>query len=318
MLIDLIADFAKRSGQAMESTPQILSYSRNEPWHKRRRVRRAIIWISILSVVSAIGWTQRDWFTRHTELVYLQWKCNHYNAPKDQIIYLFERDELVWKLVSSSNGYRARREFLRESLSADRTIDAWNRLDLLEIPKKSESGGGVFGGLIPQVPPRSQRIIDQLPERSGPAVLFLHHRASVQTGKSRLVVVTLRLSSMYDESVYLTATTAETKLLGGLASLVTSEGPAIVRLRGSGYNTIEDAFRDRSVCFYAGQVDPTSDARFTIAYEVNGEEGIIDGTLQDDGTVLLIARTGPATRPEIRTPIPRFVTPPDIPTLDPP
>ena len=45
---------------------------------------------------------------------------------------------------------------------------------------------------------------------------------------------------------------------------------------------------------YAGQADSTDLSHFTIAYEVNGQPGTIDGWLKDDDTIKLEVRDGPA------------------------
>lgn len=47
---------------------------------------------------------------------------------------------------------------------------------------------------------------------------------------------------------------------------------------------------------YAGQPDSRDSSHFTIAYEVYEKKGIVDGYLQDDGTISLVNRFGPATR----------------------
>jgi len=52
-----------------------------------------------------------------------------------------------------------------------------------------------------------------------------------------------------------------------------------------------------SLRIYAGQPDPADHSHFTIGYEMNSRSGIIDGWLQDDDSVKLKVRDGPATQP---------------------
>ena len=49
--------------------------------------------------------------------------------------------------------------------------------------------------------------------------------------------------------------------------------------------------------FFAGQPDPNDASHFSIDYEVEGEKGTIDGWLQDNDTVKMEVRDGPAKLP---------------------
>jgi|SRR5665213_1486960 len=49
--------------------------------------------------------------------------------------------------------------------------------------------------------------------------------------------------------------------------------------------------------FFAGQPDPVDSTHFTIGYEEDGKKGTIDGWLQDDDTVKMQVRDGPAMPP---------------------
>jgi hypothetical protein len=53
-----------------------------------------------------------------------------------------------------------------------------------------------------------------------------------------------------------------------------------------------DSFR-----LHAGQPDPADPSHFTIEYEINSGSRTIDGWLQDDDTVKLKVRNGPAAQP---------------------
>ena len=52
--------------------------------------------------------------------------------------------------------------------------------------------------------------------------------------------------------------------------------------------------------FYAGQPDPSNLSRFTIAYTIGDQPGVIDGVLNNDLTVTLTLRTGPLAKPTTR------------------
>jgi hypothetical protein len=46
--------------------------------------------------------------------------------------------------------------------------------------------------------------------------------------------------------------------------------------------------------FFAAQLDPKDPSRFTVRYEMDHQPGTVDGNLEDDGTVSLKIRDGPA------------------------
>src|SRR5207237_5055150 len=68
---------------------------------------------------------------------------------------------------------------------------------------------------------------------------------------------------------------------------------------------------------YAGQPDPADESHFTIAYEINDQKDILDGYLQNDGSIDFSYRGGATTRPialgvgtvEIRTSSTLFLPP---------
>ena len=52
----------------------------------------------------------------------------------------------------------------------------------------------------------------------------------------------------------------------------------------------------RRLRFYSAQLDPNDPSRFSIRYEMDGKTGTIDGKLEDDATLSLKLRDGPATQ----------------------
>jgi hypothetical protein len=60
------------------------------------------------------------------------------------------------------------------------------------------------------------------------------------------------------------------------------------------------------VVIYAGQRDPVDASHFTIRFVRGAAEAIVDGYLEDDGSVRLCERDGRATRPRNPLPPPVF------------
>jgi len=54
----------------------------------------------------------------------------------------------------------------------------------------------------------------------------------------------------------------------------------------------------RRLRFFAAQIDPHSPARFSLRYEMDDAAGMIDGALEDDGSISLKVRDGPAKQRE--------------------
>ena len=53
----------------------------------------------------------------------------------------------------------------------------------------------------------------------------------------------------------------------------------------------------RSLSFFAGQPDPADESHFSIAYKADGQNGTIDGWLQDGDKIKVQVRDGPAKPP---------------------
>ncbi len=53
---------------------------------------------------------------------------------------------------------------------------------------------------------------------------------------------------------------------------------------------------EQTLRVFAGQPDPTDESHFTIVYEARNQRGTIDGYLQNDDTITLTIRDGPAKR----------------------
>ena len=290
------------------STP-LLTYAPPPPWHRRRRFRRGI-WLAAIGIAGLLVWHWRVPLIHRGQLIYWQWQCSNYTAPADRIVSFEGEPESAYRLASTNQGYRIRSEMFDKCV-ADQTIEAWNRLRAVayESPSLSGSYKGstvITGTRIVAGLPRSRQVINQVEQLWGPTLLFLHQRRSA-SGARRLVLVKFIKSYTAGGIWSFVGQSAETHVFGGLGPLKSTEELEIhttfLGADGVYWQTIKTA------CFFAGQPDPHDASRFTMAYELDGQEGIIDGQLLDDGSVHLVIRNGPATQPNMRPDGPRPARP---------
>ncbi|HYE20033.1 MAG TPA: hypothetical protein VEA69_16410 [Tepidisphaeraceae bacterium] len=117
-------------------------------------------------------------------------------------------------------------------------------------------------------------------------IAFLHGRTS-KGGRERLVVV--RCTPMYLASAFVTQGMHAT-VIEPAAMWPVGATPKVHAGKFSGGYPVH-----RDVRVTAGQVDPNDDARFTIAYTIDGRPGTVVGVLNDDETVTLTVAAGSAT-----------------------
>ena len=122
-------------------------------------------------------------------------------------------------------------------------------------------------------------------------VLYLGRRVS-PGGHERVVLARVAgtysfLSSNVSQPSFHFGILAKTILQGTVTSLPREARPMTV---GLGVEVV----RGTPVRMFAGQEDPVDQSHLTIVYDVGGQRGTIDGYLQDDDTVKLSVRDGPA------------------------
>jgi len=144
--------------------------------------------------------------------------------------------------------------------------------------------------------------------------LFIHRRTS-KSGTERLVVVMAEQISGFARDQGPGATALDLTVLGDPDAIQARRfNPPPPRRRshllmGSVWthdphaSPEDDGWAERSIELalgvgdpagvWNGQPDPSDESHFTIAYDVSGEWGMIDGWLLDDGTVKLECRDGP-------------------------
>ena len=122
-------------------------------------------------------------------------------------------------------------------------------------------------------------------------IAFLHERQSLG-GRRRLVIIGIRVYGHNDRHVVALTETV-------VCPATQNRPPDVARhqIRAEvlvDFNGFSDEGRLR---LYAGQPDPTDASHLTIGYELDGKKGMIDCWLQDDDTVEMKVRDGPAKSP---------------------
>src|SRR5712671_3951915 len=124
---------------------QPLAYAPKPPWNKRKPLRR-LAWLALVCTTAALVWNWRSSLVHRVSLVYWQRQCLSHTNPPDQIGYFVGDIRTVGDMVNADKDYLFRHDtFDKESASAFRTDEAWNKLRELTSPSSS-GGGGIFGG----------------------------------------------------------------------------------------------------------------------------------------------------------------------------
>jgi hypothetical protein len=250
-------------------TPHYAPASLDLPWYRQRRFRRLAAGAVILIVAFYIAYVYRD-LPRFWNIARLQNKCLAYTAPPDQIVYSELASDIATLPASSSEYWL--------DLSA-------NPSRVLHRPKCwAEFDAATSGSPSPAYP-----------------VLFLSERSN--GGERQLVCV--RFEGWAGNIRYMTQPTQNLYVIGEPRYLMSSYG--IVRHNGMSHSTwasgsvgVTTTPPDpiSNVRFFAGRPDPKDPSRFTIAYEANGNSGIIEGKLGADTSVSLRIKDGPLKTPD--------------------
>jgi hypothetical protein len=226
----------------MEAGP--LPYAPPPALHRRRRFRRAMLRLAILSIVIWVGarWGPVAW--QRSALLYRQRQCLRYTAPPD-------------KVVCSEPLPRAGRMFPFSFAAADPP-------GISDAMGLHPDGGKAFPG------------------PSGP-VLFMHERKTA-SGRRYLVILRRVPSSGRESwdlpsSYRLTLIEPATVTAKGILR----ERP-VIEVLPRDFTEPPDADSSAppdTLRFFAGQPDPADASRFTIRYQRGSRAGVLHGILED-------------------------------------
>jgi hypothetical protein len=125
------------------------------------------------------------------------------------------------------------------------------------------------------------------------ATVFMHERTAAD-GHSRLVVLQYSPTTLvpaFSPYTDLKITLLEASRLHGTLAEIEPDAEPPRKLLAHDLNA-----STRDLRIFAGQADGDDRSHFTIEYELNGQRGTLDGWLENDDTINIKLRSGPATR----------------------
>ena len=210
-------------------------------------------------------------------LLFWQRQCLRYTAPADQVVYEEDPTEAT-RLLADPNryvAYKLNRGGAPDSTPAKTTAAA------LQFPRCWQR----FSALSPI---RNVWSVGPLGTGSG-AILFLHERTS-SAGNRRLVCLRYYAETYSFTPSFINAYNCDTQVYTP-AEWTT---PSSAANQSMSVDVISGFPRHPPrVRIYAGQIDPSDAAHFTIRYEMWGKSDILDGRLNNDDSVTLNPRHPP-------------------------
>lgn len=253
-------------------TPSQLEYAPAPPLHRRKRFRRIVLLVVLCALVYP-GWRFGPRVWAKGRLLYAQRRCLNYERSADWVVY--------------------------ESRQPQAT-DLLNRYGYYPILSPAQFTGGslqqppAVAAYVPDELNEFERRVSGAPSPPSSAVLFMHELRD-KAGRRRLVIVR-RGATVYGpvfSAFDLSATLFAPATLSSDLSVVVSASP-----RMWAYNGPAMLLSSEGLCFYAGQIDPGDAGHFTIRYEMEGKEGVVDGRLNERGDeVEFTIVSGPAAPP---------------------
>jgi len=248
-------------------SPQ-LDYAPAPPIYRRRRFRRVLFLLVFLACIyPASYWGPRAW-NRGT-MLYLQHRCLVHADPPDLIVYESKEAEAA-KLLKDSR-YVSLPIYLKTLAPVRiRSIAGYLPGELADLEKMAGTSGiGAY------------------------ATIFLHGMRD-KSGRERLVIVRRDSTNIGPISAPFNFNTTVLYPAGFGSDIAPAKTPA----PALAYRGPIQFLRDYGLRFYAGQIDPTDPGHFTIRYELEGEEGVIDARLNDAADdVHYVILSGPAASP---------------------
>jgi hypothetical protein len=249
---------------AMSAAP--LEYAPRPPLTRRRRFR----WIVLVCLLLAAlypGWRYGPGLWKRSVMLHHQRGCLTYRAPADLVVY--ESSQPAANELLGRAGY----------------------VPLAITEPGSYGNPGPVAAYVPAALRDFERSIGGTVTSGATAVLFLHERRA-KNGARRLIVVQRGAMNF-------------TPFLTPFDLMVTVFDPATFRkdlkvVPPSNahlfvWNGPVSLVLSKDLRFYAGQADPADAARFTIRYSMEGQEGVVEGRLSDDGTEVKVEiKSGPA------------------------
>jgi hypothetical protein len=222
---------------------------------RRRRIRSLVTFIALLAVVGPSAWIGGPRAWNRVVLLCYQGRATQYSAPADQVVFADDPRE-VTQLLRTTDYQRF--DGTCES-GAMRVAGCWEELYHLCSP----------------------------PGRRPSATLFLHARRT-GTKAPRLVVVELidTVPGIHSPGWLDVEAVLSLNVLKQGSALFNPEQvtQSLTRIRLGPPQTIT------GLRFFAGQLDRADESHFSIAYQLNGKPGNLDGWLLDDDTVRLEVR----------------------------
>jgi hypothetical protein len=254
-------------------SPSQLEYAPAPPLYRRKRFRRVALLVVLCAVVYP-GWRYGPRVWAKGRLLYAQRRCLNYAAPADRVVYESRQPQAAELL--KRHGYYP--------------LAPWAVLTG-GTPASFPAPVAVY---IPDELNELERCLLGAPAPPSSAVLFLHEMTD-KAGRRRLVIVR-RGAGAYGPVISpfdISATVYAPATLSTDLSVV----PSAVSM-SLAYNGPAIQLPTAGLYFYAGQIDPGDASHFTIRYEMGGQEGVVDGRLNDRGDAIdLKIVSGPAAPP---------------------
>jgi hypothetical protein len=245
------------------STP--LEYAPAQPVRRRRRLRRAIYALIVLSAGIAL-WRAGPPFVRQVRYVYWQSRCMSFTAPADFVAY----EEAPSRAAA-----------------------------LLALPghrRVTMPVGPVAIWPVGFVPPPLARL-----QVRWTSMAFVHGRTT-PAGRNRLVVLGYQLQANAELARHRAGSAGRVIELYGSGKTTATLIPGS-ELDGLAHHKLCLVLSGQDVLrLFWGQPDSDHADHFTIGYRLNDQPGTIDGWLKDDGQLELKVRDGPAKKIAARLP----------------
>jgi hypothetical protein len=219
-----------------------------------------------------VRWGPSAW--RQVKLLYWQRRCLNYTAPADQVVY--EEDPTQAAKLLAGDPQFAAYPIARGSLRGEE--DATNVNAAARIPDCWGKFTSVAG------------IAPMMRFGSAPgAIPFLHELVS-PTGHRRLVAIRY----FPDTHTFVSSPIAGHNYESTVLTPATLTRAPVPALRIYVLSVLSNFPRHApNVRVYAGQFDPNDKAHFTIAYQMWGQNDVLDGRLDDKDDITLTARKLP-------------------------
>lgn len=269
-------------------TSATLDYAPRPPAHRRLWFRRVVQGVVLGAVViAAVRGGPVAW--QRGSMLYWQSQCSGFVLPPEMVVYDNDEAEAT-RLLAQADYIDASKLPLVDFLGFSPMVPTVRRIRLRPhlVP--------IAAGHQPKCWRKFITHLRPAPANSPGVVLFLHERTS-SFGIRRLVIVQRygldELTQMHriSDGIEVHATLLDPGGLSGDVQWAPKRGYGLAR------SGLVNRHRLR---FYAGQPDPADAAAFSIRYEMGGEEGFLDGRLDDDGNgVRLTVRKRETTQQRI-------------------